>query len=335
MRLTLILNRSAGTLRGVDRDKAAADLAEIFRAHGHDVTVEALEGEAAIAAIERNCRKDAPDVIVVGGGDGTISAAAAAAARGGKTLGILPLGTMNLFARSLGIPLDMLAAAEALATGEVVSVDIGEVNGRYFVHHVTLGLHARMILLRTRLDYNSRLGKIRASAQAWWMAVRHPPRLDAHVRADQREFRRRTAAVLVSNNPFGEGHLPYADDPRQGVLGLYVANSPRWQDLLNLAVRMLLGNISANPLLDSSVAREVDIALPTDAVNASVDGEIVALKTPLRCRLHQGGLSVLRPRAAGAAAEASTAESLPAEDGERNRAGEPAFGLRAGASRFT
>ena len=169
---------------------------------------------------------------MVGGGDGTISFAAAAAARSGKTLGILPLGTMNLFARSLGIPLEMTAAAEAVAGGEKVAVDIGDVNGRLFVHHVTLGLHARMILLRTRIVYKSRLGKMRASVQAWWMAVRNPRTIDAIIRADGPEFQRKTAAILVTNNPLGEGHIPYADDPRQGTLGLYVANSPRWQDLV-------------------------------------------------------------------------------------------------------
>lgn len=296
MRLTLILNREAGTLRGVDADKAAADIAEIFRAHGHDVAVELLDGKATVAAIERSCNSHDCEALIVGGGDGTISFAAGAAAKGGRTLGILPLGTMNLFARSLGLPLEMNAAAEALADGEVVPVDIAEVNGRFFVHHVTIGLHARMILLRARMDYSSRLGKIMASIKAWWTAVRNPPSLDVRVRADGQEFRRRTAAILVTNNPLGEGHLPYADDPSEGRLGLYLARSPRPVDLLRLAVGMVLGKFSANQFLDDRVAREVDIALAAPTVNASVDGEIVSLDTPLRCRLHRGGLRVLRPR---------------------------------------
>jgi diacylglycerol kinase family enzyme len=260
------------------------------------VTAETLEGKEAIAAIVRCCSGGGFDVLVVGGGDGTISAAASEAAKTGKTLGILPLGTMNLFARSLGIPLEMTAAATALAGGEVVTVDIGEVNGRFFVHHVTLGLHARMILLRARLPYGSRLGKIWASCQAWWMAVRNPPNLNARIRADELELLRRTAAILVSNNPLGEGHIPYADDPRQGMFGLYVANSLSWHGLLSMAVRMLFGSFSANPLLDNWVAREVDIALATEKVDASIDGEIVSLKTPLLCRLHRRRLKVIKPR---------------------------------------
>jgi diacylglycerol kinase family enzyme len=189
--------------------------------------------------------------VVVGGGDGTVSAAASAAAQSGLALGILPLGTMNLFARSLAIPLDMREAAEALAAGRVSAVDIGEVNGRFFIHHVTLGLHPRMIRIRERLSYGSRLGKIWATIQAWWMAVRQPPRLEARIRADDQHFSRRTAAILVSNNPWGEGHLPYADDLRQGRLGLYVTTSRRWQDLLQLTARMTLGEIAENPLMEN------------------------------------------------------------------------------------
>jgi diacylglycerol kinase family enzyme len=189
----------------------------------------------------------------------------------------------------------MMAAAKALAGGLPTDVDIGEVNGRLFIHHVTLGLHARMILVRTRLGYTSRHGKMWASCKAWWMAVRDPPNLVVHIRADREQFQRHTAAVLVTNNPLGEGHIPYADDPRQGELGLYIARSLRWADLLSMAARMLLGNIAANPLLEARVAEEVDVALAAPTVRASVDGELEVLDTPLCCRLHRGGLSVLKP----------------------------------------
>jgi len=295
MKLILILNRSAGTLRGVDPDAAAEELAEIFRARGHEVAAEVHEGKEAVEAVRRACRGGGADAIVVGGGDGTISAAAAAAAQSGATLGILPLGTMNLFARSLGIPVDMQAAAEALADGAPAAVDIGEVNGRFFVHHVALGLHAKVVRTRERMTYASRLGKIVASAQAWWMVVRQPPRLDADIRAGKSAFRRRTVAILVSNNPLGEGHLPYADDPREGALGLYVVTARRLPDLVILAARIAVGAIAGNPHLEQRLTREVEIGLPEATVEASVDGEIVTLQAPLRCRSRAGGLSVIRP----------------------------------------
>lgn len=295
MHITLVLNSSAGRLRGLDPWATAKELAEIFRAHGHSVSTEVHAGRMAAAAVTRLCRQGACDAIVVGGGDGSASAAATAAARTGMALGLLPLGTMNLFARALGIPLEMRAAAHALAAGRAGSVDIGEVNGRYFIHHVTLGLHPRMIRIRERLHYGSRLGKILASIQAWWIVLRRPPRLHVRMRAEDQRLERRTAAILVSNNPLGEGHLPYADDLRQGKLGLYVATSRRWQDLLQLTAQITLGDISQNPLLESWQFENIEIALSRDVVNAAIDGEIVSLTSPLRFAVHEGGLRVLRP----------------------------------------
>jgi diacylglycerol kinase family enzyme len=296
MKLTLVLNGNAGTLRGIDPQATAEELAAILRAHGHEVRAEVHAGKRSIAAITRICRTTACDAIIVGGGDGTVSAAAAAAAESRLALGIIPLGTMNLFARSLAIPLDVRAAAEALATADVAHVDIAEVNGRLFIHHVTLGLHPRMIGIRERLSYGSRLGKLWATMQAWWIVVHRPPRLAVRITAGRTTLERRTAAVLVTNNPLGEGHLPYADDLEQGELGLYVTTSQRWPDLLQLAAQLALGGISATPLLESRRSTRVMIDLPAAAVNAAIDGEIATLQPPLQFRVRHHGLTVLRPR---------------------------------------
>lgn len=299
MQITLILNRNAGTLRGLDADKVGEELAEIFRSRGHAITRQVLAGRAVGAAIESVCRERRCDALVVGGGDGSISAAAAAAARSGIALGVLPLGTMNLFARALGVPLEMRAAAEALAAGSVAKVDIGEVNGRFFVHHVSLGVHPRMIRMRERFNYGSRIGKMVASAQALWSVIRRPPGLHARLKIDGTQSEeRRTAAILVSNNLLGEGHLPYADDLRQGKLGLYVATSRRWQDLLQLAAQLTLGDFARSALLESWQAEDIEIGLPVDAVNAALDGEIVSLTLPLRITVRERGLSVIRPAVA-------------------------------------
>jgi diacylglycerol kinase family enzyme len=296
MNLALILNPDAGTLRGLDARQAAEALGGIFRAHGHSVRTELHRGRAAIEAIARICAERECDAIVVGGGDGTVSAAAAAAAEHGVALGVLPLGTMNLFARSLRIPLAMQEAAEALAGGSVAAVDIGEVNGRRFIHHVTLGLHPRMIRIRERLSYSSRIGKILAGLQAWWMVLRRPPRSAVRMQADDQTLLRRATAILVSNNPLGEGHLPYADDLEGGKLGLYVTGSRRWGELLQLAARLTLGDIAENPALEKWYARSIELNLSKPRSNASVDGEIVPLETPIRFRIVPRGLKVLQPR---------------------------------------
>lgn len=296
MNLTLVVNRMAGTLRGLEADAAAADLAGIFRRHGHEVEVVITEGSGCVATLEQVFARNDNRAVVVGGGDGTISTAAALAARHDVALGVIPLGTMNLFARSLGIPLEMYEAAEALAGGHVGRIDIGEVNGRYFVHHVTLGLHVRMIEIREQVSYNSRLGKLVANVQAFLSAVRRPPLMRAKVTVNGASFRRRTAAILVANNPLGEGHLPYADDPRQGRLAVYLSLSSSTVDLLTLAAEVAFGDIENNPLLEHHEGETVTIALPRRRrVRASLDGELIRLHSPVRARIHAGGLKVLQP----------------------------------------
>jgi diacylglycerol kinase family enzyme len=301
VRLTLVVNRTAGTLRGLDAEEVAGELAAIFRRNGHEAQVALTEGSGCIATLEQAFAAADVDAVVVGGGDGTVSAAAALAARSGVALGVIPLGTMNLFARSLGVPLEMYDAAEALAAGHVGRVDIGEANGRYFVHHVTLGLHAQMIELRERVSYGSRIGKLLANLQAFLAAVQRPRLVSAVITINGASLRRRTAAILIANNPLGEGHLPYPDDLRQGRLAVYVSRSSSTVDLLELAAQVTLGEIGDNPLLEQHEGERVTIAVPRRRrVRASVDGELVALKTPVEARIHAGGLKVLQPAASPA-----------------------------------
>src|SRR5690606_28446370 len=118
------------------------------------------------------------DVVLAGGGDGTISAAAARLMGRKKALAILPAGTMNLFARGLGIPQTLDAAVQAFANGEVRAVDMASANGRPFVHQFSIGMHARMVQLREKMEFGSRLGKISASTRAAWATLNNPPAIE-------------------------------------------------------------------------------------------------------------------------------------------------------------
>ncbi len=127
--------------------------------------------------------------------------------------------------------------------------------------------------------------------------------------------------ILVSNNPLGDGHLPFADDPRRGTLALYVVKSRRLPDLLALLGGVLVGRISANPQLDRWLVGEaVEIGLRRKEVDASIDGEIVKLLTPIRCRLLRGGLRVLKPHeaptAAGSLRRPHKEQAMPRKPGQ-------------------
>src|SRR5690606_7668731 len=114
MRFQVVLNRDGGTLRRRDADAVAHSLREALEAAGHAVSVAAVAGDGMDSALDEAAAGPA-DIVMVGGGDGTVSAAAARLAGSDKALAVLPAGTMNLFARSLGIPAELDRAVAAFA----------------------------------------------------------------------------------------------------------------------------------------------------------------------------------------------------------------------------
>ena len=296
MRIALVLNSGAGTLRGGDATAVAEKIAAIFQKHGHEVTTTLAEGRDAVAAIRRIAAAKQVEVLVVGGGDGTISAAAAACAESGTALGVLPLGTMNLFARSLKIPLAVEAAAEALATGEIAAVDIARVNGRPFVHVVALGFHPELVEEREKTpSYRSRIEKMAVSFRSWWRVIRRPPHMFLSIRTDHQTMERETIGLVVSNNVLGVGHLPYADRLDTGTLGVYVTRAGSPVEIARVTAEAAVGLVSISPLIEHLTSQTVDIRIHRSRIKATVDGELVRLPGPLKVESVAGGLRVLRP----------------------------------------
>lgn len=297
MKIAIVLNRAGGTLRSLDADTVAEDCLREFVDAGHDAETRVVAPEDVEAAIKAVSDDGGTDALVVGGGDGTVSAAAAALAGGDTALGVLPLGTLNLFARSLGIPIGLEPAVRALACGTVRSVDLGEVNGTRFVNHVSHGPNPRVIRLREVGGYSSRLGKLAGDVAAWLRVTRRPRPLRIDASAGEHYVRREVSMAVVANNPFGEGfgHLPHSDDPAAGTLALYLSGSLTRGELLTMSAAAMLGQWRENPLLDMVTATEIEIRTSARRIVASVDGELVRFRPPLTYRCLKGALSVLVP----------------------------------------
>lgn len=297
MKILALLNRDGGTLKTTDRDELVALMRDEFEIHGHELAVESCAGNEIVDAIKAAARRDDLEVLVVGGGDGTVSAAAAALAHGGIALGILPAGTMNLFARTLQIPLDLPTAVATLAAGVVADVDIASVNGRIFVHQFAVGLHARMVRMRARIQYGSRLGKIVATARAVFLALRRLPAIELELEVDGVPQRIKSPAVAVSNNLYGEGHIPYADDPRGGELGVYICTERNVGAVTKLTLDILTGAWRQNPNLQAQTAQRVRIHYrgKNREKRAVLDGELCTLDAETVVEIHPRALKVLVP----------------------------------------
>jgi diacylglycerol kinase family enzyme len=242
------------------------------------------------------------------GGDGTVSGMAAALCGTDIAMGILPLGTMNLFARSVGMPLDLDEGLAALAGAKTRKIDLGEVNGRVFTHHVSMGLQPRLVAMREKSDYGSRAGKIFATFRALLTIMRQPPRLQVRMTLEGKDFDVETPALVVSNNMFGPAHLPYADALDQGVLGIYICTSHSPADVAQVTLEALLGSWHARDRIKTLSARAITVERRSRRrrrIVATVDGELVTFDGAIEMKIRPGCLTVLAPEPAP-----------PSEDGD-------------------
>ena len=300
MRIRAVLNREGGTLKTMDLEMFSDHLRQAFGREGHDFDICLVTGKELEDALERETSDRNLDAIVAGGGDGTVSCAAAHAWKNGMPLGVLPAGTMNLFARSIGVPLDIMAAAPALARASVRACDIGTANGKPFVHQISVGMQSRMIHERKSRSHRSRFGKILASASATFSMLSRPPRFPAVVTVDGKKLvEGRFSVVSVSNNPFGEGHLPYADRLDQGVLGVYHAAALDRGASARLTTDLVMGSWSGNPDFKTGTGCRVELEFPRPKRSARVvvDGELIRLAPKVCVEIHPGALKLLVPKA--------------------------------------
>lgn len=297
MNYIAILNHESGTFRTTNMRAYSKHLREVMGAKGHRIEVKVVSGGDVVDALETATRSAVYDAILVGGGDGTVSAAAALAWKNAMRIGVIPAGTMNLFARSLGMPLDIWAAIDSLATGAFEDNDIGSCNGRAFVHQFSAGLHARMVRLRNKFDYESRAGKIVASVRASIATLLDPPSFRVHCVADGKILERTVSAVSISANPFGSSPLLVAENMRSGQLGLYLADTLTKAMAAGLALDILRGRLRESPLVLDMYPTAVDLSFPDHhkATRGVIDGELMPLPRELSVRIHKGELKVIAP----------------------------------------
>jgi diacylglycerol kinase family enzyme len=297
-RVEIILNASAGS---GDQEAARSTLAEMFAAEGQtDAHVSLARSGAEIVELARRAASN-PDVriVVAGGGDGTINAVASELVDTDKTLGVLPLGTLNHFAKDLNIPLDLEGAARNILEGEVVKVDVGEVNGRIFINNSSIGLYPSIV--RHREKQQERLGRGKWFAAVWATleVFRRYPLFGVRLSADDgQEFRRRTPFVFIGNNEyqmdtFNLGARSCLD---AGHLSLHLTRDVGRWGLVRLAASALFGRLRESKDFDALCTTEVWIETRRRRLRVATDGEVTIMRSPLHYRVRPAALRVIVPR---------------------------------------
>jgi diacylglycerol kinase family enzyme len=293
-RTAFIVNQCAGGgLNDAWLDTHRAAIEAI--ANGGPITLVADGAEITPAvqrALELGCT-----AIVAGGGDGTLSAVASRIVGSATLLGILPLGTLNHFAKDLGITLDTTQALATIAEGHATAVDVGEVNGRFFLNNSSLGLYPDIVRDRERQQHRLGRGKWLAFTWAAWGALRRYPFLRVQLTVDGDTSLHRTAFVFVGNNAYQMQGFQIGSRPglRDGMLSVYLAHDAGRARLLALGLRALSGRLRQTRDFHALLAQALTIETPHRQLRVAIDGEVLRMHAPLRYRIHAAALRVIAP----------------------------------------
>jgi len=278
----------------VTRQEIAEAVRRAFERHGVQARVEVASGNK-LPEIARAMRDEAYDCIVAGGGDGTISTVAAQLIGHPAVLGVLPLGTLNHFARDIGMPLDIEGAVAAICSGEVRAVDVASVNGKVFINNSSLGLYPDQA--RLRQIWRPRIGRWLALIYASVIVLTRFPFLRIIAEFNDKRISRRCPMMVVSNNEYKlePGKLTQRERLDKGVLGIYLLREEGRTGLLRIALHSLVYNLEEAASFEIDRAEEVVVMTRRKRVRVALDGEVYKLRTPLRYRSVPASLRVVAP----------------------------------------
>ncbi len=207
----------------------------------------------------------------------------------------MPLGTLNHFAKDLGLPLDLPGAVATIVHGRAINVDVGEVNGRIFINNSSLGLYPHIVASREAQQEDQARGKWVAFSLAVLQALKRFPLLDLKIALGGKQLARTTAFLFVGNNEyemkgFDLGGRTCLDAAR---LGLYLTPRAGRLAMLRLAFSALVGKVEEAKDFESFCVEGATIEMQKRSVLVAIDGEITQMETPLNYRIRPGALRVM------------------------------------------
>lgn len=291
--MLLIWNPSSGRPRWNRRRR----LLEAFARHGVQVELREFDHGRLAEWIEEAKQKGFQS-IVAAGGDGTVNAVATEASRADLPMGVIPLGTFNHFAKDLRIPLDLQDAVDSLFEGQLVHVDMGEVNGRRFLNNSSIGLYPLLVKIREQERKLRKAGKLFATLEAFWKVLVRFRLRRVRIKSGNVSIVSRTPFVFVGNNFYDLTlmHFGRRRTLNQGKLTLYLARCRTRRSVLRLAMRIVSNGLSQDRDFQSLEVEEVEVLTRRERLMVSLDGEVEILTSPLRYKSVPAALPVLLPK---------------------------------------
>lgn len=235
---------------------------------------------------------DGAKLVVVGGGDGSMTIAADVLAHGDAVMGILPLGTGNSFAQTLGIGDDLQSAADVIAAGRVAAVDLGVVNGTHFANFATIGFPSD-VAAATSHELKRLIGPAAYAVGAIGPLLTHQP-FRADVRWDGGHTKLRTHQMVIANGRFF-GRKPVLPEATitDGKLAFFTTTGVSRISIVRTYLAFGLGTHTRLADARTFYAEQIDVrAHPRQVI--SIDGNPIE-RTPARFQVARRALKVLVP----------------------------------------
>lgn len=290
---------------------AADDLRDRLHALGYEVTMDDNQYRNFGDRLQ-GARASRADILVAAGGDGTVTALAEVAAQTGRPLAVLPMGTANLLARDLALPLDVEGWFAALPGLVERRIDLGRVNGRVFLHKVVIGFVPAIAAGREKIRGVGAIGAQLAFLGFAARRILRSRRIALEVtRDDEAPHIERVQAVAVANNSYDEafGRFFARSELDGGKLTIYELHSVTPLKAVALAAGVFLGRWQDDAALTVQSAEAVTIRSRRKRLKAMLDGEVETLLTPLSFEIDKQALIVLAPPVAAAEVTPEEAEA--------------------------
>lgn len=291
VRCRLIVNPSAGVM--LPPAPSPERIVQTLSEAGWQVDLAFSTGPGCVPRLAREAADQGYDVVIAGGGDGTVNEALQGVVHTPTALGVIPLGTANVFAREVGIPLDPIRAAEPLTRCEVRRLDVGLTStGRYFLLWSGIGFDAE-VAKQAELRFKRQLGILAYVAAAvrtffWFEGTR------AHIELDGRRFRRRVLLMVVANTRlYALFPLSAHTRPDDGLFDVVLFGGRGFFTKLRHVFGFFSGRHLQLPKVLRFTARTVSIR-STRPLPVQVDGELIGT-TPMSFSIQPAALRILLP----------------------------------------
>jgi YegS/Rv2252/BmrU family lipid kinase len=266
----VIANPTAGsyTQNAAQIEETITQLSE----HGWDVALKLTEAQGDAGRLAREAVEQQIDVVIAVGGDGTINEVIQELAGSETALGVLPGGTVNVWARETGIPLDIVQAREVLMHGQMRRVDLGKVNDRYFLLMATIGFDAEVTHSVERKPIK-RFGVLGYILMGTWLGLGYP-NFHAFLQQGGRAKRVRTLQIVFGNTQLYAGAIKFTWQAKcdDGLLDVCVVRSQNPFGRILVFADFLFGRKKRQQWVRYESSREIKVHTSVP-VAIQVDGD--------------------------------------------------------------